>query len=266
MKVLLLDGYNLIYRARYSFQRGYNSTLYSFFRSLRPLIEKFDPDYAYFIVEGVPINRKSMFPEYKANRPVDNDMDFHRQKKEIISIMKEYFPLCVARHANLECDDVIAHMVTTKHREDECVVVSSDTDFIQLYNTCDNVSLYNPVKKSFVDQPDYDYLTWKSLRGDASDNIGGIPGIGNKRALNLVLDSEKLNNFLSSDKVKRDIFERNFSLIKFEEIDDIENIEYSLTVPSWGKVREYFDKMEFSSITNDKSWLKFQCTFDKLCA
>jgi len=228
-------------------------------------VEKFDPDYAYFVVEGIPVNRKSMFPEYKANRPTDNDEDFHRQKKEIIDMMKDFFPLCVARHADLECDDVIAHMVTTKHKDDECVVVSSDTDFIQLYNTCDNILLYNPVKKSFIDRPEYDYLTWKSLRGDPSDNIGGIPGIGNKRALDLVLDPEKLSSFLLSNKGKRDIFERNLSLIRFEEINDIENIEYSAIIPCWDKIKEYFDKMEFYSITNEKSWLKFQCTFDKLC-
>ena len=43
-KILLLDGYNLIYRARYSFNRGEFGTVFSFFRSLRPLVDKFKPD------------------------------------------------------------------------------------------------------------------------------------------------------------------------------------------------------------------------------
>ena len=48
-KVLILDGYNLLYRARYSgMNKGDDSTIFNFFRSLRPLIEKFDPDTAYF--------------------------------------------------------------------------------------------------------------------------------------------------------------------------------------------------------------------------
>ena len=264
MKVLLLDGYNLIYRARYSFQRGDNSTVYAFFRSLRPLIEKFDPDHVYFVTEGIPVNRKALLPEYKANRPTERDADFHRQKKEIIRIMSDYFPVCVARHPELECDDVIAHLVYRRHTDDECVVVSSDTDFIQLYNMCENVSIYNPIKKEFVEKPGYDYLTWKALRGDSSDNISGIPGIGNKRALNLVLDHSKLESFLLDDKIKKDIFTRNMSLIRFEEITDVDRVEYSPTAPAWDKIKHYFEGMEFNSITNQKSWSKFQGTFKRL--
>lgn len=62
MKVLLLDAYNLMYRARYGFAKGPHSTIFSFFRSLRPLVEKFNPDKVYFVLEGYPKQRMSLLP------------------------------------------------------------------------------------------------------------------------------------------------------------------------------------------------------------
>jgi len=265
MKILLLDGYNLIYRARYSFKQGDHPTIYSFFRSLRPLVEKFDPDFVYFVTEGYPASRYEILPEYKASRVRDDDPSFSEQKKQIISILKSSFPVAVCRHPNYECDDVIASLVRYRHSADECVVVSSDTDFIQLYNTCANVSIYNPVRKNIVPAPGYDYVTWKSLRGDASDNIKGIRGIGDKRATKLVSDTEKLASFLSADSARREIFERNMSLISFIDLSDqLDVLEVSTSTPDWDGVKKIFDDLGFNSITNQKSWLKFQNTFSRL--
>ena len=56
-KIVILDGYNLIYRARYSgpkWQKGPHIITYRFFRSLRPIIEKLNPDKVYFVLEGYP--------------------------------------------------------------------------------------------------------------------------------------------------------------------------------------------------------------------
>ena len=60
MKVLLLDGYNLIYRAHYAPARGEYSTVYCFFRSLRAQVEKFNPDKIYFVLEGYPRRRMEL--------------------------------------------------------------------------------------------------------------------------------------------------------------------------------------------------------------
>jgi DNA polymerase-1 len=265
MKVLLLDGYNLIYRARYSFMRGEHSTVFSFFRSLRPLVEKFDPDFAYFVIEGNPVKRKELFPEYKANRVSDDDESFYNARRDIIQMMSAWFPVCVCRHPLLECDDVIAHLAVNTHKDDEVVVVSSDTDFIQLYNLSENVTLYNPIKKSIIEKPNYNYVNWKALKGDSSDNIPGIPGIGNKRALKLVSDTQRLGEFLQESKEKRTIFERNKSLIEFEKIEDVSAITWSPANAMWDEIKTYFEDCGFNSITNQKSWLKFQSTFNRLC-
>ena len=266
MKVVFLDGYNLIHRARHSFKRGEHSTIYSFFRSLRPLIEKLDPDFAYFVVEGYPKDRFKLYPDYKANRPRLKDHEsFIVQKNIIISMLKSYFPMAVVKHPFHEGDDVIGNLIERFHASDECVVVSTDTDFLQLYNRCNNVVIYNPIRKMSVTQPDYDYVKWKALRGDASDNIHGIKGIGDKRAESLVLDENKLNMFLFQDPERKKIFDRNLELIRFADIgDQLSLLESSLPQIEWDTVRQKFEELEFYSITNDKSWIKFQNTFVKL--
>ena len=264
MKVLLLDGYNLMYRARYGFGKGPHSTIFSFFRSLRPLVEKFDPDQVYFVIEGYPRQRMELLPEYKATRVYDDKDDFQRQKRYIINILKESFPVHVVRHPEHECDDVIGNLVETTHKDDECVVVSTDTDFIQLYNTCNNVVLYNPIKKKYVPHPGYDYVTWKSLKGDGADNIEGFYGIGDKRALSMVNDPAMLNEFLDRDQ-NRDLFEKNYKLIKFFDLStEMHNLERSQSSHDWNLVRKQFIEFEFFAMTNDKSWEKYVRTFRNL--
>lgn len=263
-KILLLDGYNLIYRARHSFAKGPNSTIFSFFRSLRPLIEKFDPDKAYFVIEGYPKRRMDLLPEYKATRTHDDKDDFQRQKRYIINMLKESFPIEVVRHPDHECDDVLANLIKYKHSNDNCVVVSTDTDFIQLLNQHSNVVLYNPVRKKYVPTPGYDYVTWKSLKGDGSDNISGFQGIGDKRATTLALNEDKLAQFLSTDETKA-LFDRNYELIRFFDLEkEMNNLESSGYSTDWDNVRASFSQLELFSITNEKSWGKFTSTFQKL--
>ena len=265
MKVALLDGYNLIYRARYSFNRGKNATSFSFFRSLRALIERLDPDLVYFIIEGYPHERFELLSEYKANRNHENNEEFLEQKELIIDLLKLYFPVTVSRHPSYEADDVIANLAMHQHSNDECVVVSTDTDFLQLYNTCENVEIYNPIRKIRMEQPDYDYVKWKSLKGDSCDNISGIKGIGSKRAELLIKDSDALEYFLRQNHDNRKIYERNIRLIKFVDLEErIDEFETSDNVSDWSYIKAKFNELEFYSITNDKSWIKFKNTFSKL--
>lgn len=260
MKVLLLDAYNLIHRAKSGFKKGDNPIVYNFFRSLRPIIEKFSPDKVYFVLEGYPKHRNVLLTEYKGNRPTQSD-SFKRQKATILNIMKNYFPVECIYHPDFECDDVIGTL-TFHHSQkgDDCTVISSDTDFIQLYNVC-NVTLYNPIKKSNVPKPGYDYVTWKALRGDKSDNILGIRGIGDKKALALVNDKKALFEFLKNEE-HMEIFEKNVNLIRLVNLSDAsgEFVRYP-EARKWEEARDAFDEMGFSSLINGKPWNKFVTTF-----
>jgi 5'-3' exonuclease len=119
MKVLILDGHNLIHRARAGYNRGAHSITYMFFRSLRPLIEKMSPDKVYFVLEGSPKKRIQLDGDYKANRKIDESdpkwetmQDFFRQKDECVELLYQAFPFTIVRHPDFEADDIIAQMRT----------------------------------------------------------------------------------------------------------------------------------------------------------
>ena len=143
--------------------------------------------------------------------------------------------------------------------------MSTDTDFIQALQEFPHISLYNPVKKIFVNSPDHPYVTWKALRGDSSDNIPGIPGVGDKTAEKLACDPSLLVEFLSNSE-KAQIFQRNYDLISFRTWSEVEVTEMTSSSPSkdWNAVKEIFDNMGFQSITKEGSWQKFLMPFETL--
>lgn len=264
MKVLLLDAYNLIYRAKSGFTKGENYVIYNFFRGLRPLVEKFKPDLVYFVLEGKPKHRLALSEGvYKANRN-NNDLKFHEQKASIIEAVKHYLPFISVRHPDFECDDVIStYVIEHTKRGDECFVISSDSDFIQLHNICE-FTLYNPVKKINIPKPDYDYVTWKALRGDATDNIKGIPGVGDKTATKLVNNKELLNEFLQ-DESKLNIFRKNVNLIRLVNLIDFESdFELHAGKLNSNDLKSYFSELEFDSMLKEKTWDKYIKTFKEV--
>ena len=265
MKVAMLDAYNLIHRARSGYTRGDNAIVYNFFRSLRPLIELHNPDRAYFVLEGIPKHRLALLPEYKGDRVSPGD-SFHRQKKTIIRLIEAAFPFWVAQNDDLECDDLIGNLAKYHdERGDDCVVISGDSDFIQLLDTNPSIQIYHPIKKSYVPKPDYNYLDWKSLSGDKTDNIAGIKGVGAKTAEKLVRDRAQLENFLL-DKLNKEIFERNKSLISFADIENFRPCDHILVEGALNEnsIRQAFEAMEFSSILKENAWKKFTQTFTNL--
>lgn len=264
MKVLLLDAYNLIYRARSGFLKGEYPVVYNFFRGVRPLVEKFSPDIVYFVLEGNPAFRTSLNDAYKANRK-NQDRSFHEQKAIIIDIVKSCFPFKTVKHPDLECDDTIATLVSKHCRNsDDCTIISSDSDFIQLLNVFDNCQIYNPIRKKFVEKPPYDYVTWKALRGDATDNISGIPGIGDKTATKLMANPKKLHEVLQ-DNIKRQIFERNVNLIRLVDFsEDMSNMEKVDGVADFDQLHDIFEEFEFTSMIKEKTWNKYVDTFKEL--
>jgi len=269
-KHLILDANNLLFRARYAAaRRPYeNVIIHTFFRSLKPLIEKFSPDHVYFVLDGKSKKRLALSPSYKGTRKYHNDDNFREQRKLILNLISQAVPFVVLRHPDVEADDIIADLTLNQIPEDdEKIIISSDTDFIQLLQTCSNTRLYNPITKSFREAPEYSYVTWKALRGDSADNILGIPGIGNKRAATLAGDSDKMQSFFEKKGCEiEEVYKRNIMMIKLDGLtqDECSGVEVSFMKGSLLTLRESFTELNFKSMISPMAWAKYSKPFEEL--
>jgi 5'-3' exonuclease len=109
----------------------------------------------------------------------------------------------------MEADDLI--YAFCRSNLGKSLIISSDGDFRQLCYAFKNVSLYDPMKNATYVPGDVDPLELKCFHGDKSDNISGYKGIGPKRAIQLINDINKQNEFLNHNG--RDIYLLNRRLI-----------------------------------------------------
>lgn len=259
--VLVIDFNNMVHRARSGFNRGEHSITYTFLLMFRKTIEKFAPSKVYVVKEGRPQHRHDALVEYKANRSSAGD-SFWRQHGDILTMLS-MMPVSIVRHPQREADDTIAHIVRVVHANDPCVVVSTDTDFIQLLKSEDmsRIRLWNPTKEEWVAPFACDYVKWKSLTGDGSDNIPGFKGVGAKTAEKLINDPKRLEEFLSAPGALEKWMKNQF-LISFAPIDD--DLEWTETQTNWDSLRSLLKERGFESLTGDKSWKKYTNTFNSL--
>lgn len=264
--VLIIDGLNLIHRARVAMNEAEHGVTFAALRSVRSLVERFKPDVAYFVLEGVPRRRlEASEGTYKAQRS-GMDESFWVQKRQITDLISRHLPVIVTRHPDYEADDVIAHLAMKHHANERVTVVSTDTDFIQLLDRENRrVTLYSPIKDVFVEAPAYDYVRWKALRGDGADNIPGVPGIGDKRAAKLVTELGALDDFFVKKPEAREIFEHNIGMIGFENLDTTwDLVTFSTPKRANDELREKLVNLQIRSFTDDKSWPKWINSFDRL--
>jgi 5'-3' exonuclease len=186
-------------------------------------------------------------------------VEFRRQKNIIVDLL-QHLPVTLARHPEMECDDTIATLVDI-HKDDECTVASNDTDFIQLLSL-PNVQLFNPIKKIYTAGTTFDYVAWKALRGDKTDNVPSVGGMTDKAAEKLLSNPEKLEAFLSIGS-NRDDFNRNLQLIRLK-IAKPDELALKPPVKNNAELRRRFTDLKFFSMTNDTAWNKYTETFDSV--
>ena len=272
-RILLIDGLNSIWRANIAFKPGEKTEpsfviVYNFFRNLRATIEEFEPTKVFFCLEGSDNFRHKLFPDYKGNRTVKtaatadrkNLDDFYRQADIIVKLISS-LPITTVRADKFECDDVIASLAENL-KEEEVIVISNDSDFIQLLQKdYKNFKIYNPFTKTYMTAPEYHYLTWKCLAGDKrTDNIPGLvgPGAAEKLATNI----DKFAEFMGTHE-HRSNYSLNKELIELKMIhmDDLQFTEHHV---NYNLLKEEFAKMDCKSMLTEKYWDKFCETFSTL--
>lgn len=278
----LIDGHALAYRTYYALSaaggdRFQTSTgeptagVYGFASVLIRLLEQEKPEYLAVVFDTGKTFRDDIFPEYKATREKMPD-DLRAQFDRIYQLV-EAFHLPHLEKDGFEADDVLGSLAQEAVRQGFGVkIITGDRDLLQLVNERIIVSL--PGKKlsdsrDFTPKDVVEYLgvrpnqvvDFKALSGDSSDNIPGVPGIGEKTAISLLKDYDTLDDIYAhiddlptrAQNRLRDGKESAYLSYKLAEI--CTDVEISLDIAEADtrnidlkSVDQFFHEMEFNSL------------------
>jgi len=216
-KLVLIDGNALVHRAFHALpplsQKGDpTNAVYGFASILLKVIRELKPDYMIATFDlPAPTFRHSEFADYKAHRPKTPDelVSQFPKVKEVVSALN----IPIYEMAGFEADDIIGTIAEKLKRERniQCVIITGDLDTLQLVDD-ENTIVYT-LKKGITETMIYDekavrerfeglkpsqFNDFKGLKGDPSDNIPGVPGIGEKTAIKLLLEYGSIEGIYDS--------------------------------------------------------------------
>ena len=205
----LIDGSSYIYRAYYAIRhlsspKGFpTNALYGFTQMLLKVMKDRRPDHIAVVFDaGRTTFRTELYPDYKANRSAMPD-DLVPQIAPIKEMVRA-FNIPVLELAGYEADDIIGTIAREcEERGMETVVVTGDKDLMQIVS--DRVTLLDTMKEKVSGIPEVrerfgvgpeGVIDILGLAGDSSDNIPGVPGIGEKTAIRLIQEFGSLDALL----------------------------------------------------------------------
>ena len=203
--LMLIDGNSLTYRAFFALPSDMatasgqvTNAVFGFTSMLINLKRDHQPDLiAVTFDRPEPTFRHEMVPTYKANREASPDI--LRQQMGLVRQLVETLQIPIIDQAGIEADDIIATLATQAEAEDiSTIIVTGDRDSYQLVHDPHIKVLYN--KRGVSDYAFYDeagifertgvrpdqYVFYAALRGDPSDNLPGVAGVGEKTAAKLI--------------------------------------------------------------------------------
>ena len=282
-KLFLIDAYALIYRAYYAFiknprinSKGMNtSAVMGFVNTLNEVITKEHPTHigVAFDPSG-PTFRHEAYPEYKAQREACPE-----DIKTSVPIIKQVLAamrIPVLEAEGYEADDVIGTLALQAGETGiETYMLTPDKDYGQLVGG--NVKMYRPrhanngyeimgekeVIEKYGIQDTRQVIDLLGLMGDASDNIPGCPGVGEKTAVKILSEFGSIDNLLQhTDRIKgtlRKKVEDNIEQIKFSKFLATIKTDVPITLdldqlqvkdPDEAELKKLFDYLEFKSLAN----------------
>lgn len=275
-KFLLIDGSSLLFRAFYAIRdlktkNGiYVNGVYGFLAMYYNMLEKYTPDYICVAFDRPgPTFRQKDYALYKANRqktPDELNFQFGLTKGILDALNVKYLD-----YDNYEADDICGTLSKIAEKKGiESIFVTGDRDYLQLINESSKVVL---TKKGVSQVKEYDervaveeygikpsqFIEIKGLMGDSSDNIPGVPGVGEKTAFKLIKEFGNIDGIydnldkISGKKLKENLEENKklaymsrslgeiFTNIKMDE--NLEN--YRVKEPNYEDLREKYEFLEF---------------------
>lgn len=216
-KLMLIDGNSLVYRAFFALPTDMatasgqvTNAVYGFTSMLIYLLKDHEPErIAVAFDRAEPTFRHELTPTYKAQR--ESAPDILYQQMGLVREVLEVLSIPVLDKAGYEADDIIATLATRgRDNGDDVMIVTGDRDSYQLVEDPHVRVLYN--KRGVSDYALYDeagikqrtgvapsdYVQYAALRGDNSDNLPGVPGIGEKTAAKLINERGGIDGIYAS--------------------------------------------------------------------
>ncbi|WP_300026242.1 DNA polymerase I [uncultured Maribacter sp.] len=277
-RLFLLDAYALIFRGYYALiknprinsQGMDTSAIMGFMNSLFDVIRREKPDHlAVCFDKGGSAERTELFPEYKANR--SETPDAIRIAIPYIQEILKAMHIPVVVKEGWEADDIIGTLAKQAEKEEYKVfMVTPDKDFGQLVS--ENIFMYRParmgngieiwgipeIQKRFGVQRPEQVIDYLGMMGDASDNIPGLPGVGDKTAKKFIEQFDSMEGLLANtDKLKGKMKEKveangELGLLSKKlaticlDVDVTFNAsDYEMSEPNGEEVQKIFEELEF---------------------
>lgn len=276
-KIVVFDGHALVHRGYHAIpflttkDGTHTNAVYGFTMMMLLALREIKPDYA-IVAWDAPGKtfRHDQFKDYKATRIKAPDELYEQMPltKEVVSA----FNIPLIESPGYEADDIIGTLTKNYEKTHDVVVVTGDLDELQLVS--DTVSVYT-MRKGFTDTFMYDpsavherygvtpeeFIVYKALKGDSSDNIPGVAGIGDKGATELVEQYKTLDNMYEHlDEIKPALAKKleagkdnaylslELSTIKRDVEIDFKLQDAALHEYDRKKVFDLFHKLEFKSL------------------
>jgi len=275
MRLYLIDGNSYIYRAFFAIRGLTDSSgrptnaIYGFTTMLLKIIEGKKPDAIAICFDSPqPTERHIIFEKYKAHRP--EAPDELRQQIPHIKRLIDAFRIKTFTMPGYEADDIIATIAShAKGKGAEVFIVTGDKDMLQLIH--DSVWVYDPSKDVVLDEkyvlekygvPPSRIVEYMALVGDATDNIPGVKGIGEKTAKELLSRFRSLEELSScTEKIEKEklrkLIEQNKDIMFLSKKLATINTDLPISIelealrteePDWQKVLSLFKEFEFTSL------------------
>lgn len=208
MKYLVIDTFALCYRAHYGYPNLTNfkgeptSVIVGFFKQFLSRVRGVENYYPIFVADapGSANARKEVFPEYKANRSA-MEPTFYQQVDFVLELANLIGT--VYQKPGFEADDLAGAFVERYHTTSEITLLTVDADWLQLLQKNVRVIQLKTNGKHILWDEDLFFaenklvpkqlISLKALVGDGSDNIPGVPGIGNSTGVELLRDFDSVD-------------------------------------------------------------------------
>lgn len=278
-QLMIIDGSSLLFRAFFALPPLSSAlgtptnAVYGFLTMLIKLYEEIKPDYvAVAFDKGRQTFRTELYSDYKGNRP-DAPEDLRPQFSLIQDVLKT-LGICVIEEEGFEGDDILGSLSKKFGSDDLAVkIITGDRDNLQLITKYSHVLLTKKgISEMLEVTPDnmeelYGYgpdkvIDMKALMGDSSDNIPGVPGVGEKTALKLITEFGTLESVydhiedISGKKLKERLVENKDLAFLSRQLATIKtDMDLSYTVDDFvqnfhpSEVQPLFETLGFTKLT-----------------